>query len=99
MFFRKFETTTVVAMNLQTFRASFGISQSKLARMSGVSRFKLCTFELGNGRLDESEQERVRKAFQSEANRVHCLVATLDPKELSFDIGSAPKPLSEEAQR
>ena len=72
-------------MNLQTFRSSFGISQSKLARLSGVSRFKLCTFELGHGRLDQNEQELVRKAFQLEARRVQGLVSGFDPSKLTFD--------------
>jgi transcriptional regulator with XRE-family HTH domain len=48
-------------LNLRAHRSALGISQSKLARLSGVSRFKICTFELGADSLTlESEIERLR---------------------------------------
>ena len=46
-------------MNLRADRTALGISQSSLARMSGVSRFKICTFELGSGALNPDELDRI----------------------------------------
>ena len=57
-------------MNLRTYRLALGISQSRLARMSGVSRFKICTFELGSGTLSTDDHDRVLKALQAEADRL-----------------------------
>ena len=39
---------------------ALGISQSRLARMSGVSRFKICSYELGDSSLTADEQNRIR---------------------------------------
>jgi predicted transcriptional regulator len=57
-------------MNLRTHRSVLGISQSRLARLSGVSRFKICLFELGDGLLTSDEQIRIREALQAEAERL-----------------------------
>ena len=38
--------------------------------MSGVSRFKICTFELGSGSLSEDEHERIEKALRAEVDRL-----------------------------
>lgn len=43
-------------------RIALGISQSRLARLSGVSRFKICTNELGDAALTEEGQCRIRFA-------------------------------------
>jgi predicted transcriptional regulator len=56
-------------MNLRAHRNALGISQSRLARISGVSRFKICTFELGDRSLTGEEQSRIREALQNEAER------------------------------
>jgi predicted transcriptional regulator len=56
--------------NLRNNRNALGLSQSKLARLSGVSRFKICTFELGDTTLSENEQDRVIAALQAEAARL-----------------------------
>jgi predicted transcriptional regulator len=66
-------------MDLRSRRKALGLSQSGLARMSGVSRFKICTFELGNGSLREDEQEKIRKALHAEANRLRNI-----PTEMNF---------------
>jgi predicted transcriptional regulator len=58
---------------LRAHRNVLGISQSKLARMSGVSRFKICNFELGEGSLPLDEQSRIREALCAEAERLRNL--------------------------
>jgi predicted transcriptional regulator len=60
-------------VNLRSSRQSLGISQSKLARISGVSRFKICTFELGGGSLNPQECERIRTALEAEAGRIRSI--------------------------
>lgn len=57
-------------MDLRTHRTELGISQSRLARLSGVSRFKICTYELGDTRLTDDEQDRIRKGLQAEIERL-----------------------------
>src|SRR5271169_4400968 len=57
------------SMDLRSARLALGLSQSKLARISRVSRFKICTYELGDSLLSLEEQARVRKALQAEADR------------------------------
>jgi predicted transcriptional regulator len=65
-------------MDLQSNRRALGISQSRLARLSGVSRFKICTYELGGGPLTAEEQGRVREAILNEANRLRSLPLSID---------------------
>ena len=38
--------------------------------MSGVSRFKICTYELGDGTLGPDELNRIHEALQTEAKRL-----------------------------
>ena len=71
-------------MNLRSHRNALGISQSRLARISGVSRFKICTYELGDSSLTADEQNRIRKALQAEADRLSRIRAQIDIGELSF---------------
>ena len=59
-------------------RAALGISQSKLARLSGVSRFKICTYELGDGALEPDEQDRIREALETEAARLRNISVEID---------------------
>jgi predicted transcriptional regulator len=56
--------------NLRSQRNLLRISQSRVARLSGVSRFKICLFERGDGDLNAAETERIRKAIQAEADRL-----------------------------
>lgn len=65
-------------MNLRTHRNVLGISQSRLARLSGVSRFKICTYELGGGTLTTDEQRRIREILHAEAERL---------RKISGDLG------------
>ena len=39
------------------------ISQSRLARMSGASRFRSCRYEFGDGPLNSEERCRLREAL------------------------------------
>ena len=54
-----------------------GLSQSKLARISGVTRFKICTFELGSGSLSSEDQKRIRLALEAEATRLSSVAASV----------------------
>jgi transcriptional regulator with XRE-family HTH domain len=60
------------------YRIALGISQSKLARLSNVSRFKICTYELGSGSLSPEELGRIRDALESEADRLRDVSAQID---------------------
>jgi predicted transcriptional regulator len=55
---------------LRELRIALGISQSRLARLSGVSWFKICTHELGDAALTADEQSRIRESLQFEAERL-----------------------------
>jgi predicted transcriptional regulator len=65
-------------MNLRLQRNALGISQSRLARLSGVSRFKICTYELGGGSLSEDERQRVYAALLAETDRLRSLPGTIE---------------------
>jgi predicted transcriptional regulator len=67
-------------MDLRSDRSKLGISQSKLARLAGVSRFKICMYELDGGSLTPDEHSRIREALLGEANRLRNL-------PLSFGLG------------
>ena len=54
--------------------------------MSGVSRFKICTFELGSGSLSADEQDRIRKALHSEAARLRNI-----PNQIDLDRPAPPE--------
>jgi len=56
--------------NLRTQRAAIGISQSRLARISRVSRFKIVGFELGDTTLTQEELVRIRAALHAEVLRL-----------------------------
>jgi predicted transcriptional regulator len=55
---------------LRSLREALRLSQSQLARQSGVSRFKICVFELGSGSLTPNEQMLIKEALQAEAERL-----------------------------
>lgn len=57
-------------MDLRSHREALGISQSRLARLSGVSRFKICTYELGSTKLNQDDQSRIRAALTAESDRL-----------------------------
>ena len=79
-------------MNLRADRGAVGISQSRLARLSGVSRFKICTFELGSGALDADELERINNVFRAEADRLRSISSQIDLRLPSPDGQLAAKP-------
>ena len=64
--------------DIRTPRTVLGISQSRLARLSGVSRFKICVFELGDASLTVDEQRRVGRALQAEAQRLRHAAAQVE---------------------
>jgi predicted transcriptional regulator len=66
--------STTAAEQLRAIRMSLGLSQSWLARVSGLSRFKICTYELGDGGLNPEEERRLYDVLQVEADRL-CGVA------------------------
>ena len=59
--------------NLRAHRNALGISQTRLAHLAGVSRYKICLFELGDGTLSIEEKTRILKALKGEANRLRSL--------------------------
>jgi predicted transcriptional regulator len=74
--------------NLRTHRNAIGLSQSSLARISGVSRFKICTFELGSGSLSSEEQRRIKLALEAEASRLRSAAAQLSLNEIDLTEGA-----------
>ena len=60
---------------LRFHREALGLSQAELARLSGVSRFKICPFELGDSKLTPEEQKCICTALLAEADRLRNLPA------------------------
>ncbi len=46
--------------------------------MCGVSRFKICTFELGGGSLSPQECLRIRTALEAEAARIRAVTVSVN---------------------
>lgn len=65
-------------MNLRTNRNKLRISQSRLASLAGVSRFKICLYELNEGTLTSRELQLIRCAFHAEAERLRGAADTVD---------------------
>jgi predicted transcriptional regulator len=63
--------------DLKKLRELVNLSQCKLARISGVSRFKICLFELGNGSLTPDESGRIEAAIRAEAESIRSKIDTL----------------------
>jgi predicted transcriptional regulator len=80
---RMMVSSTTAAGNLRANRTALGLSQSRLARLSGVSRFKICTHELGDATLTGEEQCQIRKALQVEIARLREIA-----REIEFDESS-----------
>jgi predicted transcriptional regulator len=74
-------------VNLRSTRKSLGISQSKLARLSCVSRFKICMFELGDGALTTTEQLQIMTALEAETARLRSVALDIDLHGLEFAGG------------
>jgi hypothetical protein len=71
-------------MNSRSQRGLLGISQRRLTRPVGVSRFKICTYELGGGGVAPNEQSRIRGVLRAEAERWRDVAMDID-----FDKGAA----------
>ena len=80
--FSRTAITTVVVMKLRSPRNALGMSQSRLARLSCVSRYKICMYELGDGSLTKEEWARIEEALKTEAARVQRSLAGLRLDEL-----------------
>jgi predicted transcriptional regulator len=76
--------------NLRSHRSILGISQSRLARVSRVSRFKICLFELGDGSLTAAEQEQIRHALLAEAERIRGIAIEIDLGQPSSEELATP---------
>jgi predicted transcriptional regulator len=73
-------------------REALEISQSKLARLADVSRFKICVYELGSGKLSEEEHAKVNRALNAEAKRLRTLAGTfMRGAEVSAMAETAPR--------
>lgn len=71
-------------MTLRQNRFALGLSQSRLARLSRVSRFKICLFELGDGALTVVEQDRIREALEAENARLRDVSIQVDFRGLDL---------------
>jgi transcriptional regulator with XRE-family HTH domain len=58
---------STVADELKALRSSIGVSQSTLARLSGVRRWKINAFELGGGKLSADELRKLDDALEAPA--------------------------------
>ena len=83
--------STTAAETLRASRISLGVSQSRLARLSGVSRFKICAHELGDCPLSPENQTRIRKALHAEAERLRNI-------SLQVDFGQTESVSAQEAR-
>jgi predicted transcriptional regulator len=70
--------SATAAEHLRHTRVALGLSQSRLARLSGVSRFKICTYELGDGALPAPERTRICEALLAEAERLRDVTSHID---------------------
>jgi predicted transcriptional regulator len=52
--------------DLKTVRNSVHLSQSRLARLAGVSRYKICLHEMGELELASEELKRIDQAISDE---------------------------------
>jgi len=76
--------------DLQTRRTSLRLSQSALARLSGVSRFKICQFECGGSNLTQQEIARVNIAISDEATRLRAAATSIEETIPSLANASTP---------
>jgi hypothetical protein len=51
--------------------------------MSGVSRFKICTYELGDGSLTTDQQSRICEAIYAEAERLRSIFTSIESSQPS----------------
>jgi transcriptional regulator with XRE-family HTH domain len=65
-------------VDLKTYRSQLRISQSALARLAKVSRFRIWNYEIGSGSLTEAEQQRIQAALVTEAERLQNIGGRID---------------------
>jgi predicted transcriptional regulator len=82
---------TTVVRNLKTRRIQLRLSQSELARRSGVGRVRICHHELGDIALTEDEQKRILEALQCELDRLRSLPTSTDPDKVAQTAKSCPE--------
>jgi predicted transcriptional regulator len=73
--------------DLKNQRTQLRLSQSALARLSGVARTKICLFELGDRPLKVSEDQLIEAALTKEAQRMQRSLATLGEAESAASKG------------
>jgi predicted transcriptional regulator len=71
-------------MDLKAQRQKLRLSQSALARLSGVSRIRICLHELGDRPLDSNDLKRIEQALRKEAARMRIALDSIQ----SADLGS-----------
>jgi predicted transcriptional regulator len=64
------------------------MSQRRLARLSGISRFKICTYELGDASPLPAEENRLIEALRAEAERLRNISLEIDFTRVSA-VGSS----------
>lgn len=67
-------------MDLKDKRVRLKLSQLRLARRAGVSRFKLCLYELGEGTLNPREIALLESAIAEETRRVKRMLGEVEGK-------------------
>lgn len=63
------------AKELKQDRLLLKLSQSRLARLAGLPRFKIAFYELGDRDLSEQDQAIIRRAMEEEATRLQRALA------------------------
>jgi hypothetical protein len=64
--------------DFKSHRLGMRLSQSALARMASVSRFRLWASEQGECTLTPDEENRIQKALQREAERLNAISRNID---------------------
>ena len=74
-------------MDTRLHRLALGISQARLARLAGVSRFRLNQAELGAARLSDEERARIADALHAEAARLRRVVEQIEHGAMTAGAG------------
>jgi hypothetical protein len=65
-------------LSLRSQRLALRWSQGELGRQSGVKRVRICLHELGELKLTDDEQARIKAAFRREAERLRAINTDID---------------------
>jgi transcriptional regulator with XRE-family HTH domain len=75
---------------LRSKRLALKLSQSELGRRAGVSRPKICIYELGGPPpLNPQEQRRIRQALHQEAERLRNVAISFEPEPATAPLVGA----------